>query len=66
MIEHDVVVYLPTDTVTKMKADGLKSFNVKLLTNNPNNYKFIVVPSIKKRVYMDSDYSILLNLEDGD
>ena len=66
MIEHDVVVYLPTNTVTKMKADGLKSFNVKLLTNNPNNYKFIVVPSIKKRVYMDSDYSFLLNLEDGD
>lgn len=66
MIDHDVVVYLPTNTVTQMKADGLKSFNIKLINNNPKDYRFIIIPSIKKRVYMDSDYSNLLYLKDND
>lgn len=29
-------------------------------------YKAILIPSIKKRVFYDSDYSVLLNLSEGD
>jgi len=64
MIEHDLVVYLPVSTVTKMKADGCKSFNVKMLEDKL--YNIIEIPSVKKRVYLESDYSCLLNLSDGE
>lgn len=64
MIDHDIVVYLPVKTVKQMKLDGKKSFNIKDL--NSSKYRIIVIPSKKKRVYMDSDYSILTSLEEGD
>ena len=66
MIDHDTVVYLPIKTVKQMKENGLKSFNIKLLSNNPDNYKIIVIPSVKKRVFLDSNYSVLLDLAEGD
>lgn len=64
MIDHDTVVYLPISTITKMKQDGKKSFNIKML--NTDEYKIYVVPSQKKRVFLDSDYSFLSNLEEGE
>jgi hypothetical protein len=64
MIDHDKVVYLPTSTVTEMKKNGEKSFNIKMLEEK--SYNIIVIPSEKKRVYLDSDYTILTELKDGE
>lgn len=64
MIDHDTVIYLPIITVKKMKEDGKKSFHIKDLNNS--NYRIIQIPSKKKRIFMDSDYSVLKNLQEGD
>ena len=63
-IDHDKVVYVPISEVTKMKEDGKKSVNIKMLTDK--SYNIIEIPSTKKRVFMDSDYSCLKNLKDGE
>lgn len=63
-IDHDRVVYVPVKTIEKMKADGKKSVNIR--TINKDGYRFFEIPSVKKRVFMDSDYSILESMEDGD
>ena len=49
-------------TITKMKNDGCKSVGIKAL----DNYNIYDIPSIKKRTYMTSNYSVLLNLKDGE
>lgn len=65
MVEHGVEIYLPIKTVKQMKQDGLKSFNVKMINNS--GYRFFVFPSVKKRVFLESDYSLLIKtLEEGD
>ena len=64
MIDYDSVIYVPIKTITKMKEDGLKSINMRTL--NHNDYRYFDIPSKKKRVFMDSDYSVLANMEDGD
>lgn len=64
MYNHDKVLYIPISTIKKMKEDGCKSFNIKML--NDKLYNIIEIPSVKKRVYMDSDYSVLLELKEGD
>ena len=63
-IKHDTVVYVPIATFEKIKNNGLKSVNIKMLQTS--DYKIILIPSVKKRVFMDSDYSILTTLEEGD
>ena len=63
-IDHDKVVYVPAKTIKKMKEDEKKSVNIK--TIGKDGYRFFEIPSVKKRVFMDSDYSILETLEDGD
>lgn len=62
MIDHSIVVYLPISTVTQMMRDGKKSFNIKTLQDK--TYNIIEIPSEKKKVFLDSDYSVLLNLSD--
>lgn len=64
MIDHDVVLYVPISTIMQMKADGKKSVNIKML--QAADYKIIQIPSEKKRVFLDSDYTVLMQLEDGD
>lgn len=61
--DHDKVLYVPISTITKMKEDNKKSVNV--LKSIQEGYAIIEVPSVKKRVFMDSDYTVLLNLEEG-
>ena len=46
-----------------MKEDGKKSVGIASIEDG---YNIIEIPSIKKRIFMDSDYSILLNLKDGE
>lgn len=63
-IDHDTVCYVPLQSITKMKEDGKKSINIKML--NTSDYKIIQIPSEKKRVFLDSDYTILMTLEEFD
>lgn len=47
-----------------MKQDGKKSVNINKSFDEGYNIKEI--PSIKKRIFCDSDYSILKDLKDGE
>jgi hypothetical protein len=62
LTEKDKVLYIPMSTVKQLKEQGEKSIGIRHL----GLYNIKEIPSIKKRVFMDSDYSILLNLEDGE
>ena len=61
LYEKDLVLYVPISTISQMMADGKKSVGIRDL----DKYNIIKIPSIKKRVFMDSDYSILLNMPEG-
>lgn len=63
-ITHDRVIYVPIKTITQMKADGLKSVNIREIGDT--DYKFYEIPSKKLRVFMESDYSILMTTEEGE
>ena len=41
-----------------MKKDNKKSINVKMIEKIV--FDIVVIPSVKKRVFMDSDYSVLI------
>lgn len=60
--DHQDVVYVPVSTITKMKADGKKSVNIKKI--DEEGYEYLRIPSVQKRVFLDSDYSVLLDLPD--
>lgn len=47
-----------------MLKDNKKSVNIKMLDENV--YKIIDIPSKLIRTFMQSDYSILKTLKDGD
>lgn len=59
---YDKVLYIPISTVTQMLNNNIKSVNIQ----NINQYHIIDIPSKKLRTFMDSDYSCLLNLKEGD
>lgn len=61
-IDHDRVLYVPTKTLTEMKKNGDKSVNIRTI----DKYRYLEIPSIKKRVFMNSDYSVLTTLQEGD
>ena len=60
-VKHDRVIFCPIETFEKLKLDGFKSVNI--LKTDFNEYPVIEIPSVKKRVYMDSDYSVLFKEE---
>ena len=63
-IDHDKVCYVPISTITQLKKDDKKSVNVKMLEDK--SYNIYEISSVKKRVFLDSDYSILADLKDGE
>ena len=63
-VDKHKIAYVPVNTVKQLLADGKKSVNVKYLETN--EYRLIEIPSKLKRVFMESDYSILTTLEEGD
>ena len=63
-IEHQIVLYVPTSTVTQMKKDGKKSVNIKMISTGEYNLKLI--PSVTKRVFPECDYSVLKELKIGE
>lgn len=62
LYEKDKVFYIPTKTITQLKAAGEKSIGLRHI----DKYRMIPIPSVKKIVFMDSDYSVLLNLNEYD
>ena len=63
LYEKDKVYYVPISTITQMKADGKKSVGLKSVEEG---YNIIEIPSKKLRTYMDSDYSCLADLKEGE
>lgn len=62
--EHDEVLYVPISTITKMMEDNKKSINI--LKSREEGYRIITIPSVKKRVFLDSNYSCLQELQEGE
>lgn len=62
LYEKDKVFYIPTRTITKLKEDGEKSVGLRHI----GIYDIFEIPSVKKRVFMDSDYTYLKTLSEGD
>lgn len=56
--DHDKVIFIPTQTISKMMKEGLKSINIK----NMSDYEHVDIPSIKKKTFMTSDYKILVDI----
>ena len=63
--EKDYILYVPIKSIEKMKKDEKKSINLKKLVDN-NEYKHYNIMGVKKRVYFDSDYSILMETKEGE
>lgn len=62
--DHQRVLYVPLLTIAKMKQDGKKSVNIR--TIDSDGYEYLNVPSVQKRVFLDSDYSVMMELPDND
>ena len=56
--EKDKVIWVSIQEAEKMVLDGKKSISLKMLEEK--SYNIIEIPSIKKRVFMESDYTILV------
>ena len=59
MYDHDLVIWLPIETFKKLKEDGKKSFNVKMI--GTDEYEYLILPSKKMRTFMKTDYSALID-----
>lgn len=62
--DHDKVTYTPISEVKRMFENDVKSINIKYLETK--EYKVYEIPSKKLRVFMESDYSMLLSLKEGE
>ena len=61
-IDFDRVLYFPLESITQMMRDGLKSINLNKV-DELNKYYYIEVPSIKKIVFLESDYHCIIDRE---
>ena len=61
-IDHSTVAYCPITEIAKMVQDKKKSVNIKDVLEK--TYNLIVLPGILKRTFLDTDYSILMKLND--
>ena len=57
--DHDKIIYVTIDEITKMMGDGKKSVNIN--TIDDDGYNYITIPTIKKRIFLSGDYSVLFN-----
>lgn len=60
--EKDIVMWIGIKEMEKMVKDGKKSIGIKML--NDSLYNIMIIPSEKKRIYLESDYTSLLNFVD--
>ena len=61
LYEKDKCFYVPVKTITKLMNENQKSVGIRHIGTED----IIEIPSVKKRVFMDSDYSILTELPEG-
>ena len=61
LYEKDIVLYIPVIVIKQLKDIGEKSVGIRHL----DEYDIIKIPSEKLRVFMKSDYSVLLSLKEG-
>lgn len=61
LYEKDIVLYIPAIVIKQLKDIGEKSVGIRHL----DEYDIIKIPSEKLRVFMKSDYSVLLSLKEG-
>ena len=61
LYEKDIVLYIPVKTIKVLKDSGEKSVGIRHL----KDYDIIEIPSKKLRVFMESDYNVLLSLKEG-
>lgn len=54
-LEKDLVIYVPIQTAEQIVKDGEKSIGLRML----DKYDIVKIPSVKKRVFMESNYRIL-------
>ncbi len=62
--EKDTVIWVGIKEMEKMVKDGEKSIGLRML--DKKMYNIIVLPSVKKRIFMDTDYSILATLKEDE
>lgn len=58
-IPNDKIIWVPINTLAKIKAEGKKSFNVKML-DDPE-YECLEIPVKKLRTFLKGDYSALID-----
>lgn len=63
-IKKDRVIAVPIVTIKKLIDDGFKSLNVDKVDRN--RYYIMDIPSVKLRTFMDSDFSILMELPEDE
>lgn len=63
LYEKDVEYYVPISTVEKMKKEGKKSVGIRSYFDE---YNIKLIPSKKKKVFLDADYQVLLDLQEGE
>ena len=54
--ERDIIIWCPIEAMEQMVKDGKKSLGLKTLEEKL--YNIIQVPAIKKRTFMEADFSI--------
>ena len=62
LYEKDKVLYIPTRVIQQLIDEGEKSVGIRHL----QKYDILEIPSEKLRVFMKSDYSVLLSLQEED
>lgn len=56
----DLIWFVPIVTIKKLKDNNIKSINPDKL--NREKYYIVPVPSVKLRTFMNSDYSVLMDV----
>jgi len=58
-VDHDRVLWIPVQTMEKIKNEELKSFNINKMKQE--DYFYLDLPSKKLRTFMNTDYSVLVD-----
>lgn len=62
--EKDLIMWISINEMEKMVKDGEKSIGLRMLKNK--SYNIIEIPALKKRVYLEPDYTILVDPKEGE
>lgn len=59
-IDHNKVCYVAIEEILRLEELGKKSINIKMVGDS--DYNVHEIPSIKKRIFLDSDYNKLSDI----